>query len=120
MRALARVFFMIPAANEMYRRYVLRRELQADQRCIVIWRREPLVSALLKLITVPPVATDVAAGFNVLEERIEHIVHPATTSATTIPWSKASGQVIVLAGVAMAAVGILAGSMQSAVVGCLL
>ena len=120
MRALARALFMIPAADEMYRRYVLRRELKADESCIVVCQREPLISALLKLITAHPVATDVVAGFNLLEERIEHIVHPATTSATTIPWSKASGQVIVLAGLAMAAVGILAGSMQSAVVGCLL
>ena len=120
MRALARAFFMIPAAGEMYRRYVLRRELQADQRRIVACQREPLASALLKLITAHPVATDVVAGFNLLEERIEHVTNPTMASATTIPWSKALAQGMVVAGLALAGVGVLGGSAQPAVVGCLL
>jgi len=119
-RAMARAAFMVPAAGELYRRYVLQRELQADDGCMALCQRESLASALLKLITQSAVSPAGVAGFNLLEERITHLTEPDTIGDFKLPWTKVTGQAMALVGVVLLGVGALGGTAEAAVVGCLI
>ena len=119
-RAMARAAFMVPAAGETFRRYVLQRELQADDGCMATCQRESLASALFKLITQRAVNPTGVAGFNLLEERITHLTEPDTIGDFKLPWTKVTGQAMALVGVVLLGLGALGGTAEAAVVGCLL
>ena len=119
-RAFARALFIVPSVNELYRRYVLRRELRADDECIASCDFEPLASALLKLGTADLWNPTGVPGFSLIEERIRHLIEPDNTRSFGIPWAKSMGQAMLLMGFALLGFSVLRWTTEAAVVGCLL
>ena len=119
-KALTRALFMIPYRNVLYQRFVLNRELRADDECIATCDLEPLASALLKLGVAKLWNPDGAAGFNLVEERIRHLTEPDKAKSFGIPWTKTLGQAMILGGIALLGFSVLTVTAEAAVVGCLL
>jgi len=119
-KALARALFLVPQAGEMYRTFVLRRELRADTRCIALGQRETLASALWKLLTVGAVIPTGVAGFNLTEERIRYLTEPDLVMSLPIPWKRAFAHTMIRVGLVVTGSGILGATIEASVVGCLL
>ena len=119
-KALSRALFMIPLSDALYKSYVLRREIRADDGCLAACRRESLASALLKLMgsgTVEPLG---GVGFNLLEERIRYLTEADGSRSFTFPLYEGIGRSLIMLGLSLAGFAVLAGTAPEAVVGCLL
>ena len=119
-KALARALFLMPLAEDLYRRFVLQRELRADERCIALGQRNSLASALLKLLTSRAIPPRGVAAFNLTEERIRYISEPDQAVSLAIPWKRAFAHTMIRVGLVVTGLGILGGTIEASVVGCVL
>ena len=119
-KALARALFLMPQAEDLYRRLVLQRELRADDSFIALGQRDSLASALFKLLTSGAVAPTGVAAFNLTEERIRYISEPDQAVSLAIPWKRAFAHTLIRVGLVVTGLGILGGTIEASVVGCLL
>ena len=119
-RALARALFLVPLAEEIYGKFLLRRELQADASCVATGYRATLASAMFKLLTAGTETPTGVAGFNVTEERISHLVEPGLAANLGIPWKRLFAQTMLRVGVLLTGIGASGWFIEAAVVGCLL
>ena len=97
-RALAAVFFYLPALRSLRERYVMSRELAADRRAVAACGRRPLATVLLKVLREPDwrelASAAAVGGADLIAVRVEQLESgrepalvgptPATVTATAL------------------------------------